>query len=86
MHCKSYLEKKSNNKNQKTAKKFKVKKPLVRKQISVQTPFSHSTFKFEWKISHLKTIRFFAPLTDSAWLKSLLQFDFKNRQNVWTDL
>ena len=33
-----------------------------------------------------KTTRFFAPFRVSAWPKSLLQFDFKNHENVWTDL
>ena len=63
-----------------------VKKPLARKRIFVQTPFSHSTLKLERKISRRKTTRFFAPLPVSAWPKLLLQFDFKNHENVWTDL
>ena len=33
-----------------------------------------------------KQTRFFAPLPVSAWPKSLLQFDFKNHENAWTDL
>ena len=33
-----------------------------------------------------KITRFFAPFPVSAWPKSLLQFDFKNNENVWTDL
>ena len=37
-------------------------------------------------MSRRKTTRFFAPLPVSAWPKSLLQFDFKNHENVWTDL
>ena len=38
------------------------------------------------KNSRRKTTRFFAPFPVSAWPKSLLQFDFKNHENVWTDL
>ena len=62
------------------------KKPLARKRIFVQTPFCHSTLNLEQKNSRRKTTRFFAPLPVSAWPKSLLQFDFKNHENVWTDL
>ena len=58
----------------------------ARKRIFVQTPFSHSTLNLERKISRRKTTRVFAPLPVSAWPKSLLQFDFKNHENVWTDL
>ena len=61
------------------------KKPPERRRVFVQTPFSHSALKFERKISNRKTTRFFAPLPVSAWPKSLLQFDFKNHENVWTD-
>ena len=43
-------------------------------------------WKLEIKISRRKTTRFFAPLPASAWPKRLLQFDFKNHENVWTDL
>ena len=47
------------------------KKPLARKRIFC---------------SRRHTTRFFAPLPVSAWPKSLLQFDFKNHENVWTYL
>ena len=57
------------------------KRPLARKQIFVQTTFSHFTLKLERK-KHM----FFAPLPVSAWRKSLHKFDFKNHENVWTDL
>ena len=57
-------------------------KPLARKRIFVQTPFSHSTLNLEQKISRRKTTRFFAPLPVLAWTKSLLQFDFKNHENL----
>ena len=36
--------------------------------------------------SRHKTTRFFAPLPVLATSKSLLQFDFKNHENVWTNL
>ena len=62
------------------------KKQLARKQIFVQTPFSHSTLELEQKKLHRKTTRLFAPFPVSAWQKSLLQFDFRNHENVWTDL
>ena len=62
------------------------KKPLARKRILVQTPFSHFILKIEQTISRRKTTCSFAPFPVSAWLKSLLQFDFKNHENVWTDL
>ena len=62
------------------------KKPIARKQIFVQTLLSHSILKLEQKISRRKTTRFFAPFPVSAWLKSLLPFDFKNHKNVWTEL
>ena len=62
------------------------KKQLARKRIFVQTPFSHSTLNLERKLSRRKTTRFFAPFPVSAWPKSQLKFDFKNHENVWTDL
>ena len=64
--------KKSDPKNRKKIVKTKVKlphvnkKPLARKRIFVQTPFSHSTLKLERKNSRRKTTRFFAPLPVSA--------------------
>ena len=50
MDWESHLEKKPDPKNQKKTVKIKVKLPhvnkksLAKKQIFVQTPFSHSTF------------------------------------------
>ena len=89
MDWENHLEKNPIQKIEKTVK-IKVKLPhvkkLARKQIFVQTPFSHSTLNLERKISRRKTTRFLAPLPVSAWPKSLLQFDFKNHENVWTDL
>ena len=43
-------------------------------------------FKIRAKKSTLQNHSLFAPLPVSAWPKSLLQFDFKNHDNVWTDL
>ena len=59
---------------------------LPRKRFLVKTPFSHSTFKLERTKFTPQTTRFFAPLPVSAWPKSLLQFDFKINENIWTDL
>ena len=42
------------------------KKPLARKRISVQTPFSHSTLNLERKNFTPQNTRFFAPLPVSA--------------------
>ena len=52
---------------------------------------SNTIFSLYFKIrakknSRRKTTRFFAPFLVSAWPKSPLQFDFKNHENVWTDL
>ena len=91
MNWKNHSEKKTIQKIEKTVKiKVKLphvnKKPLARKRIFAQTQFSYSTLNLERKNSRRKTTRFFAPLPVSAWPKSLLQFDFKNHENVWTDL
>ena len=80
--------KKSDPKNRKKNSKIKAelphvnKKPLARKRIFVQTPFSHSTLKLEPKKSRRKTTRVFFPFPVLAWPKWLLQFDFKNHENV----
>ena len=77
---------------QKIEKKTKVKlphgnkKPLARKRIFVQTPFSHTTLKSEQTNFTPQNHSLFAPFPVSAWPKPLLQFDFKNHENVWTDL
>ena len=65
---------------------MRTKNPTENVNIFVQTPFSHPTLKLEQKNSRRKTTRFFAPFLASAWPKLLLQFDFKNHKNVWTDL
>ena len=62
------------------------KKLPARKRLFVQTPFSNSTLKLERKISHRKTNHFLAPFHVRELPKSLLQFDFKNHENVETDL
>ena len=55
MDWENHLEKKSDPKNRKKEKKIKAKlphvneKPLARKRILVQTPFSHSTLNLEQK-------------------------------------
>ena len=84
------FRKKSDPKNRKNSKNQSEiaaceQKTLPIKRIFVQTPYSHSTLKLD-QISRRKTTRFFAPFPVSAWPKSLLQFDFKNHENVWTDL
>ena len=91
MDWENHLEKNPILKIEKTVKiKVKLphvnKKPLARKRIFVQTPFSHSILKLEQKSSRRKITRFFAPFPVSAWSKSLLQFDFQKHENVWTDL
>ena len=57
-----------------------IKKPLAEKRIFVQTPFSHSTLKFEQTISRHNTTRFSAPLPVPVLPKSVIQFDFKNHE------
>ena len=93
MDWENHLEKNPIQKIEKTVKirkRVKLphvnKKPLPRNQIFVQTPFTQPTLKLERKNSRRKTTRFFAPFPVSAWPKSLLQFDFKILENVWTDL
>ena len=78
------IRKKSNPKNWKNSKNQSEiaaceQKPLARTRIFVQTPYSHSTSKIDKKFHA-------APFPISAWPKSLLQFDFKNHENEWTDL
>ena len=91
MDWENHLEKKSDPKKRKNSENQREiaaceQKQLPRNRILVQTPFSHSTLKLEQKNSRPKTTPFFAPFPVSAWPKSLLQFDFKNHENVWTDL
>ena len=70
------FENKNYNKRNKKTMKINIKtphvnkKPLARKRILVQTPFSHSTFKLEHKNLRRKAARFFASLPASARPKS----------------
>ena len=49
-------------------------------EFLVQTPFSRSTLKLDWKNSRREITRFFANP------KSLIHFDLKNHEDVWTYL
>ena len=60
------------------------KKLTVTNQIEIAAFEQKSEGEFFEKLSRNKTTRFFAPLPVSAWPKELLQFDFKNHENVWT--
>ena len=60
------------------------KKPQARKRIFVQTPFSHSILNLERKNFTPQNHSLFR--TISCFGVELLQFDFKNHENVWTDL
>ena len=71
MDLENHLEKNAIQKIEKTVNiKVKLshvnKKPLARKRIFVQTPFSHSTLNLERKNSRRKTTGFFALLPVSA--------------------
>ena len=84
--------------NQKNRKKIEVKLPhlnkksLARKQIYVQTPFSHSTLKLEPKNLRRKTTRLFDPLSRqiakklppsaSHELKQLRSFNFQKLEKI----
>ena len=87
----NHLEKNPIQKIEKTVK-IRVKLPHVNKKTTEKPNFCSNTvfslyFKIRSKKVHAcKTTRFFAPFPVSAWPKSLLQFDFKNHENVWTDL
>ena len=61
------------------------KKPQPNKRNFVQTQFFHSTSKLEQKISRLKTACCFASHCFGV-AKSSLQFNFKNHENIGTDL
>ena len=62
---KSDLKNRKNSKNQSEIAACE-QKPLARKRIFVQTPFSHSNLKLEQKKSCRKTTRFFALFPVSA--------------------
>ena len=85
MDWENHLEKNwKNSKNQSKIAAFE-------KKSSEKADFcSNTVFSLYFKIgvinSRRKITRFLAPLPVSAWPKSLLQFDFKNHENVWIDL
>ena len=62
------------------------KKPLAIKRIFVQTLFSHSALKLERKSFTPQNHSLFRSTSCFGRPKSLLQFDFTNHENVWTDL
>ena len=88
----NHLEKKSDPKNRKNSKNQREIAACEQKTTTEKPNFcSNTVFSLYFKIrakkkSRRKTTRLFAPLPVSAWPKSLLQFDFKNHENVWTDL
>ena len=88
----NHLEKKSDPKNRKNSKNQSEIAACEQKTTTEKPNFcSNTIFSLYFKIraqknSRRKTTRFFAPFPVSAWPKSLLQFDFKNHENVWTDL
>ena len=86
-HLKKTIQKiEKNSKNQSEIAACEQKTTSEKANFCSNTVFAHSTLNLERKKSRHKTTRFFAPLPVSAWPKSLLQFDFKNHENVWTDL
>ena len=75
-----------NSKNQSEISACEQKTAIKKPNFCSNTVFS-LYFKIRAKKnSRRKTTRFFAPIPVSAWTKSPLQFDFKNHENVWTDL
>ena len=91
MDWENHLEKKSDPKIWKNSKNQSEIAACEQKTISEKANFCSNTvfsfyLKIRAKISRRETTRFFAPFPDSAWPKSLFQFDFKNHENVWTDL
>ena len=85
------LRKKSNPKNRKISKiRVKLphvnKKTVARKRIFVQTPFSHSILKLGRKNFTPQNHLLFRSTSCFGVTKSPLQFDFKNHENVGTDL
>ena len=81
------FRKKSDPKNRKNSKNQSEIAACEQKTTTDKANFwSNTVFSLYFKISRRKTTRFFVPFPVSAWPKSLLQFDFKNHENVWTDL
>ena len=91
MDWKNYLEKNPIQKIEKRCKNLSEIALCEQKTTGEKANFCSNTvfslyFKFRAKNSRRKTTRFFTPLPVSAWPKSLLKFDFKNHENVCTDL
>ena len=84
MDWKNHLEKKSYPKNQKKNSKNQSEIAACEQKITTDKAnfCSNTIFSLYFKI-RAKKIHAAKPL---AWPKSLLQFDFKNHENVWTDL
>ena len=84
------FRKKFDPKNRKKTVKIKVKlphvnkKPLARKRIFVQTPFPHSNLNLKRKNFTSQNHSVFRSTScfGVTKTKSLLQFDFKNHENV----
>ena len=88
---KPFRKKNRSKKKQKTVKiKVKLphvnKKPLARKRIFVHTPFSHSDLNLERKNCTPQIHSLFRSTSYFGVTKITTQFDFKNHENVWTDL
>ena len=90
MDWENRLEKKSDPKNWKNSKNQSeiaaCEKTTTEKPNFCSNTVYSLTLKLEQKNLRRKTTRFIAQFPVSAWPKSLLQFDFKNHENVWTDL
>ena len=85
------LRNKSNSTIQQIEKTVKIKVKLRRRTREKANFCSNTVFSLYFKI-RAKKIHAAKPLVFllhdpvSSWPKSLLQFDFKNHENVWTDL
>ena len=81
------LEKTMKGFNDRKTLKIKMKLPHVNKKLARKRIFVCSLYFKIWakKITP-QNHSLFAPLSVSSWPKSLLQFDFNNHENVWTDL
>ena len=93
MDRENHLEKIQSKKKKKKLVKIKVKLPHVNKKTTSEKAkfFSNTVFSLYFeirtkKISRRESTRFLAPFPLSACPKLLLHIDFKNHENVWTDL
>ena len=87
MDWENHLETNPLQKNEKTVKiRVKLphvnKKPLPKNRNFVQTPFSHCTLKLERKKFTPQNHLLFRSSSCFGVKKPLLQFDFKNHENV----